>query len=503
MTLPELLETRGIDRALIIDDGYDTVPTAADLGEAGVWENFISDLSLHEEVVVDAFPTYKDMNTDQLVQSDNFVAALWRVKGRLPDSVWDDLFGNYERGQESDVAFLATLEEQLRALGIEPTQVGRATAIADPTVPLVFVDLFLGGAQNHEAIQHSIERVREIVEGRQASPPLVVLMSRSDRLDMNKDRFRSETKLLGAMFRVSPKKALVEDDMLVRLLTRLVQHRDDGHRVAALLKAWEDGLDKATQSFMDKVRKLDLPDYAQVKDLLLAFEGQPLGSYLIDVFDRALQFEIEGHVPTIDAAREVNKVDLSRYLARNIAGTPDLQELVHQTIYHHPERLVLPATESGVPLSFGDVIGEYAAIEGGGDLSDAKVYSVMTPACDLARSGADNVLLIGGELKRLTWSEWRYAGGPGRTPIAILPNDRRYWIAWNLKDLQTWSSTDTKAKLGPDGDWRPFLRLRDEVALKLQQRMLADLGRVGQIAHMPAAFPIAVELHCVTSVGTW
>lgn len=501
MTLAALLAERGIDRALIIDDGYDVVPRAVDLtDDRDAWANFIADLSLYHDAVEAAYPGYDQFGTDDLIRSDAFVGALWNAKGTLPGEAWEELFGRYERDEASDGAFLAELERELRLLGLAVNRAGRNTAIEDKMVPLVFVDLFLGRAQDDDALADSIARVREITARREDDPPLVVLMSRSDRLDLNKERFRRSTGLLGAMFRVSSKRALLEGGMLARILIRLAQHRADARRLAVLLNAWDRGLDEARVRFMEKVRKLDLPDYAQIRDLLVAFEGQPLGSYLLDVFDRVLQYEIEAERATILAAREVNEVDLSRYLAPHIAGSPDLQDLVHRTIYQNPERLAVPSTVSGIPLSFGDVLAEAAPLDAGEDLLEHQVFAVMSPACDLVRAGCGNVMLLAGTLKRLTPDQWSYGAGGARTPVLILQGDRRYWISWNLRDVRTKAAEEVGRMLN---DHRPLMRLREGPALELQQRMLAHLGRIGQLAQLPATFPIAVELHAVDAHGEW
>lgn len=504
MSISTLLAERGIDRVLIIDDGYDAVPKAADLAnERAAWSNFIADLSLHEAAIAEAFPGYVEFETDDLVQSDAFVAALWGLRGKLAGNAWEDLFGQYERDENSDYAFLSQLEDRLAALGLAVQRAGRDTPIGDRKVPIVFVDLFLGSAQNEAAMGGSIKRIRELIGGRETDPPLVVLMSRSDRLDMNKDEFRRQTGLLGAMFRVSAKKVLLVDDTLPRILTRLAQHCEDGRKIASLLHVWDEGMAGARQRFMDEIRKLDLPDYAQIRDLLLAFEGQPLGSYLLDVFDRVLQYEIEASKPTIAAAHAVNDVDLSRYLAPHIAGSPDLQELVYRTIYQNPERLRVLATTTGLPLAFGDLLADCANMEEGRDVVGTNVFVVITPACDLGRASCKHVLLMAGTLKALKPSEWSYADDGLRTPIVILPGDRRYWISWDVKDLQIWTPAEVKQKLFPAGMLVPFLRFREGMALELQQKMLADLGRVGQLAPMPASFPIGVELHRVHADSKW
>jgi hypothetical protein len=68
--------------------------------------------------------------------------------------------------------------------------------------------------------------------------------------------------------------------------------------VAAFLAAWEEGLAGAGTEFMRLIRRLGLSDYNKIREVLLDAEGQPLASYMLDVFDCVLQHEIEGHRPT-------------------------------------------------------------------------------------------------------------------------------------------------------------------------------------------------------------
>src|SRR5438132_12852350 len=124
-------------------------------------------------------------------------------------------------------------------------------------------------------------------------------MSRSELLRDKKEQFREGAELLGSMFRVYTKADLLQGENLERTLERLVLHRPDSMRVARFVHGWKTGLNLASERFVKGIRRLDLPDYAQIRDVLLAFEGQPLGSYLLDVFDRVLAHEIEGYEETI------------------------------------------------------------------------------------------------------------------------------------------------------------------------------------------------------------
>ena len=125
---------------------------------------------------------------------------------------------------------------------------------------------------------------------------------------------------------------------------------------AAFLAAWELGLGGAAKEFMKLMRRLDLSDYCKIREVLLDVEGQPLGSYMLDVFDRVLQHEIEGHVPTISAAQELNAIDPTKYPAPYIAGSSDLQDLVARSLWQNVERLKVTGNIAGMPVSFGDML---------------------------------------------------------------------------------------------------------------------------------------------------
>ncbi|WFE75249.1 hypothetical protein [Roseinatronobacter sp. S2] len=293
-------------------------------------------------------------------------------------------------------------------------------------------------------------------------------------------------------------------DVLTRVLSRLAQHRLDALKIAKLLHVWDEGLIGARTRFMESVRKLDLTDYAQIRDLLLNFEGQPLGSYLIDVFDRVLQHEIERDSDLIAAAADVNTVNLERYLAPNISGSPDLQELVYRTIYHNPERLNVKGDDGDLPISFGDLLVDKRVFEESSNLTlPFDVMVVLTAACDLVRNGVDHILLLQGKLKPLEPTAWSYDNKAIRTPIISFTDGRRFGISWTIKAVTGWSREDVKVHLSDDGGFIKHARLRESVALELQQKMLSNLGRVGQIAPMPACFPVAIQLYRPNTDGEW
>jgi hypothetical protein len=364
---------------------------------------------------------------------------MWELKGKLNDDLWNRLFGTYERERTSDRQFLDRLKERLVAAGLEVKTAGRTITEEARACDIIFADLFLGASQQDFDVGESIERLRQLMTGRRSAPPPVVLMSRSPRLQDKKERFRDDAEMLGALFRVYQKQDLLEGSTVETTLERLATHHADAVRVAVFVEAWRSGLQDATKNFMKLIRRLDLSDYTNIREVLLDVEGQPLGSYLFDVFDRVLQHEIEGHPATIAAAQDLNAIDPGNYPTPYIAGSPDLQDLVARSLWQHTERLKVMDNTAGMPVSFGDVLIRKARLADGplaaapDDEPDALI--VLTPACDLVRAaGRRRVLLVGGTLKPLDHKTWKYKTPGAGTPIVQLPDGRRMSITWELDD---------------------------------------------------------------------
>jgi len=525
MTVNELLADRKLTSALIIDDAYDQEPMARDLvADDDAWSQFIADIQAEHDAIVQIFPAYDDLSSDDLRTSDDFVAAVWNARGKISETNWNVLFDDYVRATEGDRVFLNALQERLTTLGIAYTTCGRKLPGDVPQTPLIFADLFLGSAQEVNDIADSVDRLMRLLKGREAEPPVVILMSRSGRLGDKKAEFRDKAGLLGALFRVSSKNDLIADSNLEKVLRRMAQHRPDALRVARFLKSWEDGLESAKKNFLISIRRLDLSDYVQVRQVLLNFEGQPLGSYLLDVFDRVLQFEIEGDNATIEAADHLNSIDPDSYAVPYIAESADLQHLVYRTISQNPNRLKVRATDCGAPVGFGDILvrtkpkvkdensdareGDRCAEKVGDTSANAEeqpadAYLVLTPACDLVREhGTARVLMISGAVSDLNSRAWNYKESSAlRTPIIEIGGNRRIWIKWDAKKLRMLLSSEISTLLENTGEYDVVARLRESNALEIQQKVLSSMGRVGLLAPMPATFEVAVRIVFLSEDG--
>lgn len=503
-----LLEKANVRRVLVVDDAYDQVPLPSDLStEADEWTQFFDDLTDEDTATIRTiYPRFDDARADELRVSEEFVAALWQHRSQLSPEVVDPLFSRYDLGAAKDLEYLAALVERLDSFGLTCTTAGRSFQDKAGAADLIVIDLFLGSTQGEADSTASIEGLTKVIADRPGRPPVVILMSRSPRLDDKREEFRDSVGLFESAFRIIRKAELADTGKLQRHLTRLAGHYADSLKLASFLCAWNEGLNQARKRTSRLIRTLDLADYAQIRQLLLSAEGEPTGSYLVDVFDRVLQHEIESEAPIIDAAIALNALTSETYPPPYVAGSRDLQNLVQRSLFQSRERLRLIGAEGSL-VAFGDLlrrktvpVGMDAAAAPGvnsplSDISAAEVLAVLTPACDLQRQSAKRILLLVGTLRPLQPADWIYKEEPIRTPVIQLAEGQPCWIKWNLKHIETLSHVELKRILEEVDGFEIIARLRESHALELQQKLLSSLGRVGLIAPMPATFPMRVEVY--------
>jgi len=521
--LKQLLENAGIKRALVVDDAFDSIPTAYDMAvDVEAWSRLFEDIiESDHEVLEEVYPGYTDTDADELKQCDSFVEALWNSRARLSKDPVDAFFLSFESSRKTDLLFASTLLQTLSNFGIECESCGREFKEKAAGVQLIFVDLFLNAAQRDEDMNLSIEGVRQVIEGRPNNHPLVVLMSRSSRLPELRVHFQERTKLFETNFRIVQKLELNNADTVARILIRLGTHYEDSQKLLAFVNAWENGLLKAKDNMMILIRKIGLSEIARIHQLLLSTEGEPPGSYLVDIFDKVLQHEIEGLESIIEAAKVMNTLGMESYPPPFVPGEKDLQDFVQRCLFQNRARLSLYASVDS-KIAFGDLLRRKEPIprrkelgdsEANGEITSAvhdplidvnhdMIAAVLTPACDLQRKGSKRVLLLVGALKQLTAADWSYKDEGAKTPVIELDDGSRFWIKWDLKHIETLAHHQLESLLSPDGTFNVVARLRESHALELQQKLLSNLGRIGLVAPLPATFNMRIEAFFPNAEGT-
>jgi len=460
------------------------------------------------------FPSFDSCRADDLRSNDEFVATLWNHQTTLRPEIIEPLFERFKRDKAQDVSYLVNLKADLESHGLNCTTAGRNFVSAAETADLVVIDLYLDSSQDGDAMRNSVHGLRRVIDKRIGKPPLVVLMSRSFRLEEKRKEFRDGSGLFESAFRIIHKTDLSDKGKLQRVLTRLAVHSSDSLKLAAFLHAWLNGVSNACRRTGDLIRTLDLADLAQIRQLLLAGEGEPPGSYLVEVFDLVLQHEIEREEAIIDAALQLNDVNSDTYPPPYVSGSPDLQALVCRSLFQNDGRLRL-RNPNASPVLFGDILSRKTisvqsgiTSEGAGVSPDVDIHLrdvglqdvlvVMTPACDLQRQPITRVLLLRGTLVPLTPANWSYDETPIRTTIFEGASKERFLIKWDLKHIETINPKDLKKLLTSPTGFQLVARLREAPALELQQKLLTSMGRIGIIAPLPATFSVSIDIYVVT-----
>ena len=499
MNTTDMMRASSIRTAIIVDDAYDAVPRASDLRTANdEWSIFWDDLTDDDQGAIrNFFPELDGFTEEELQICDAFVAALWSQRHSVRPELVNPLFEMYIADSISDMAFVNNVEELLSGLNLKVSCVGREFEDQARLSDLIVIDLFLGATQDDPDMQLSMDGLRGIVDSRRAEPPVIILMSRSNRLAANAERFRDHARVFASGFRTINKSDVNKPTRLEQVLWELAGHRNDSLKLAHFSEAWRAGLSEAVDRASADIRRLDLEDWAQIRDLLLKDEGVSTGNYIVDVFDRVLLHEVERNVEVIDAARELDSLQSESYPPTTIVGSKDTMGLVIKTLYQNESRRKLDSTNGG-PVTFGDILclvdeivkPKGTIFEG---VSDT-VYVVMTPSCDLQRQEASRTLLMAGSVNSLDAQSVKPVFGGFRTVVLELVGGRRVSVDWRPTDLVAVSNEELATLLREGSGVRVAGRLREENALSLQQKLLSHLGRVGLVSPMPFTFLVEVRV---------
>ena len=494
MNLNELLAEKGIRHALVVDDVCDDIPTAKDIGPGNeAWPTFNDDLlDEHRNIILREYPLAQEKSFGDLIDDDDYVAAIWKLRNELGE-ICTPVFELYTIDQDSDQQYINSAVNTLKGFGLQCETSGVDFIEAAQNTDLILIDLFFNKVQDDSALEESKKRLSKALAQRLNDPPLVILMSRSTRLEMKRDEFRDDVGLLDSAFRIISKSDLEEGDRLERQLKRLAENVLDSRKLAIFFNSLEEGMQNATSRTLELFRKLRLSDVGQIQQLLLSAEGQPIGSYFVDVFDRVLQHEIEREAGIINAAKGLNGFATINSPPPYLSGSPELQELVERLLTQNRERLSLKGALKS-KVAFGDIVKLANGVDHASSNSELvinmnpeKVLLILTPACDLQRQEAPQILFLVGKLMPLKVAgDWPYKGGGERTPVIRIDNSL-CWISWSLKHINSASHAQLNLAFESE-ELAVVARLREAHALELQQKVLSGLGRVGMVAKLPATF---------------
>lgn len=499
----KLVARAGIHKAIIVDDGYDEIPQVDELLDREEWNSFFDDTrqSPSAERITDLFPDYDPDNWEILKQDQGFIAVLWSNRGVIEDLL-HGIFTVYEQKLEANRRSLAAVESALTSLNIPFEKCGRDFVEAAVYADLIILDLFLGIQQSSRDRQLTVDRLNEALDRRKIEgllQPSIVLMSQIPGVTELAKEFRQDTALHASAFRHIRKTDLSKSERMKGLILTLASHRPDSQALASFMETWEKKAHEAVRSAAGTLRKIDIDDLQHIKSMLLRFEGLNTSSYMLDIFDRVLQYEIESHSEVLDSAIRLDTmVDSPAPLM--ISNDRDTYAILERTLFVSPNRRD-HVTGSIWPVAFGDILGPKRGTPikrrgffwGRAD----QVFFVASPACDLIRKdGLTTVLLVAGTLKEIDLTNPGLAVKEETTPVIKLDDNKRFQVDWNFGDLRTINLAKAKQLLhSTRGDASIYGRLREGAALNLRQQLLSHVGRVGELAPLPRSWKFSANLH--------
>lgn len=496
----------GIRSAIIVDDGYDEAPQVVELLDEGAWDSLFDDAQGAEAVRIEAlFPDYQPEDREELKSNQEFIDALWQGRDAIRDLL-SGLFDVYEQKIRDNRPFLEAAEAALNAFEIKFETCGRDFVEAAVNADLIVIDLFLGIQQGERDRQFTVEHLKEVIKRREDVPlPSIVLMSQVPGIDDLARDFRQDVQLHASAFRHIRKNDLSQPGRMKGLILTLASHRSDSQALATFVETWEDKAIEAVHAAAGTLRKIDIDDLQHIRSMLLRFEGLNTSSYMLDVFDRVLQYEIESHGAVLDAALRLDEMadDPAPLM---ISNDRDTYTVLEQTLFVNPKRRT-HATGAEWPIAFGDILGPRPGnpIKRRGFFSgrDDLVFFVASPECDLIRKdGLVTALLVAGSLKNIDMAKPGLAVTAKTTPVITMNGNQRFQIDWNFGDLRTISLDQVKRLLHLDrGDMSIVARLREGPALSLRQQLLSNVGRVGELAPLPRSWRFRAVLYLPLQEG--
>ncbi len=503
----ELVRNAGIHSAIIVDDGYDAIPQATELVEEESWDSFFDDSQGAEvDRIREFFPEYSPTDRENLKSSQDFIDALWANKATVGDLL-GDLFLTYEQTIQQNNRFLDAVESTLESLEVSFTRQGRDFVESGITADLIIIDLFLGIQQGKLDREFTVDQLKEVIRRRGENPlPSIVLMSQVNGISDLAKEFRKDVKLHASAFRHIGKKDLAIQGRLKGQIISLAAHRVDSHALAKFVDTWETNTLASVQAAANSLRKIDIDDLQHIRSMLLRFEGLNTSSYIIDVFDRVLQYEIESHGDVIEAALPLDKM-VGDTAPLMISEDRDTYAVIEQTLFVNPNRRA-HATGAEWPVTFGDILAPRQGYQvrprdffvGRSDL----VFFIASPACDLVRKGGlTTALLIAGSLQEIDMTKPDLGVTSDTTPIITMNDGSRFQINWNFNELRTVKLGQLKRLLHTEKGYATIAaRLREGPAVNLRQQFLSSIGRVGELAPLPRSFRFEAKLHVPLKEGS-
>ncbi|HXH42223.1 MAG TPA: hypothetical protein VNK51_00065 [Bradyrhizobium sp.] len=492
----QLLAEQQFTIAAIVDDAFDDMPRPGDIPKA-LWDRFFDDLkdADHEKFAA-TYQEYDAKDPSELSRDPAFLKIAWELRDELKPA--GAVFVEFIEVRQNKRDRLVPLQDLLKGgLGLICNTYGRDGHDAIDDANIIFLDLFLGYMEGPGAVDQAIERIKAIVDRRRDCPPTVILLSESPRLHELGPTVRDRAELLGCQFRMVRKSDLGDAETMVERLYELAVSRPDALKLNGFVLSWDKALTGAREKFLASIRTLDLPDYANMNALILEAEEEPVGDYILDLYDLHLHSILEGDTDLVRDAKRLNQIDWKEYPPAQFMPTEESDRMMDGALFQHGDRTRIEAEIDANPKAarLGDVFlaesKAVAAKDGVPEHVEQHAFVVLSQACDLQHGNTDRLLLLKGSVHPYERSAKKIGGSSIQTPIMMV-DGKKYSLDWDPLAVETWMVDDLPARL--DSGLRRVRRFRTPFALQLQQAFIGRLGRVGTLAAMPTRQRVGVRM---------
>lgn len=379
--------------------------------------------------------------------------------------------------------------------------------------PIVFIDYFMGPGDDQDAQQRSTKRAKDITAGiydqfASTRLPLVILMSSSPSVKLHQEQFRSDTGWLNGLFYCVTKEDLEDAAKIGISLGTWIERLEEGTKIQQFVNAIQSSLKSAGSEFRKSVRSLSLEDYAYVQSFSLQQDGQPLGEYMLWLFNSYLgRLVFEKNEEVNERRKVIDPISFDRLPLNQLMPSGDLIEMYDSALFNkrigdiskHPA--LIEAAVDGICDLVEEKCSPLPYLRIGLIFTNSEshtVLMVLNADCDLAhtpnqkRQPINFVTLIEGELGEI--KDW---ASPVREPKPKTDffklGEKAFHIAWKVNKVVFCEYAKVLHTLAEQG-YQPYAHLRLPYALEVQRAYAAHFTRVGLPVSPPIWHEIGVEI---------
>jgi hypothetical protein len=354
------LKARDIQAIAFIDDAYDPF-SAAEVTDIQIGEFWAALQSRDADGMRKEFDEFNNAEFQGAVSSqaeiDNDVLVkLWEMREKFEalKEPLSHLFATKLKNRNQLDRIVSLIRSQCSVDDESVLQIktldSRQNVIPElEDTKIVFIDYYLGAGGDQESKQKAIDRANEITTEiyKHYAPklPLVILMSSAPEVKAQQEQFRRDKGWLIGLFYCVTKDDLEDPEKLGINFGTWIERLEQGTKIQQFVETVEKSLKSAVDGFINSVRNLSLEDYAYVQDLSLAPNGQPLGEYMVWLFNAylgRLAFETDKDVlkhQDIISGFSFDRLPLSQFMP-----SVDLIEMYDSALFnkaigdltHHP-----------------------------------------------------------------------------------------------------------------------------------------------------------------------